>query len=320
MFNVVYFIISMARAVQLGSHFERDVHHIDVLQPLIRPGSHLNSPYLPHLDIWSGDDADDSVLSSFALLPTADISTLSSIAKPVVQMLGMKASGTNLFLELVKRNIDARVLDKLDLGYSLFWKHSPIDQITTGRPANQEYFKHVLAVAIVRNPFSILSHFFKGGPIRKNMCGPMVVLDIGSVQAPCRLREKAPLWDGGKMYTVNATNAVALWNSYVRNYLDTLPHMGFKNTTVIRFEDLVIQPEVAMQQIAALAEVPLAASLDLPSAPTGPSRTTRAMAVRELEQKSYLSRFQPALRTEICRMLDSELMRRLQYDDCDSHI
>ena len=122
------------------------------------------------------------------------------------------------------------------------------------------------------------------------------------------------------MYTVNATNAVALWNSYVRNYLDALPHMGFKNTTVIRFEDLVIQPEVAMQQIAALAGVPLAASLDLPSAPTGPSRTTRAMAVRELEQKSYLSRFQPALRTEICRMLDSELMRRLQYDDCDSHI
>uniref|UniRef100_A0A7S1F112 Sulfotransferase domain-containing protein n=1 Tax=Noctiluca scintillans TaxID=2966 RepID=A0A7S1F112_NOCSC len=274
----------------------------------------------PHsfpVDLWTGEDAEISLLSMYTSHGPG-ISTLGSVHEPVVQILGMKACGTNLLLDLMKHNLPVRVLDKLDLGYGLFWKHSPMNQIISGRPVNQKYFPSVFAVAVVRNPFSLLKHYY----IRtagKNMCGVEGRLTSEMLDRPCSLHEKAPPWDGGKMYTVTATNVVALWNDYVHNYLDTLPGLGFKNSSVVRFEDLVLRPKLVMTQVATAAGVEVPAVVAVPMKPMGPSVTSRESAVKELQKSKESTGFSSSLVVKICGMLDLNLMRKLQYHEC-SHI
>lgn len=239
---------------------------------------------------------------------------------PRVQLLGMMATGTNLLLALITRNLHARVLDKLDLGAGLFWKHSPLQQTLTGRIDNPAHFSKVAGLAIVRNPLALFSRYIGAGG-QKNMCDKK-----WQNLSPRVLKEhcgpavtKAPQWDGGGTYRVQAANISALWNNYAKSYLDELSGLNFNHTLVLRYEDLLENPEGAVAKIATLLDLPPPTDVDFPEKAQGPSShgTTRSQAHVEYRDRTYLRDFSKETLLVACENLDRELMRRLQYTDCE---
>jgi hypothetical protein len=255
-------------------------------------------------------------------LPDAELKRLLEDAGdgPRVQLLGMMASGTNLMMSLISRNLRARVLDKLDLGFGLFWKHSPVQQTLKGRSHQKAHFQKVNGLAIVRNPLALVARYVGQGAW-KNMCGRhwerLTSPELGQHCGPAAT--VAPDWDGGARYVVEAASIGALWNDYAASYLNELSGLGFNHTLVLRYEDLLEEPEAALKQVAEFLGLQQPSKVEFPERPQGPSShgTSRTQALDEYLTQAHLNAYSPEAKRAACTSLDRKLMRELRYFDCE---
>jgi hypothetical protein len=280
---------------------------------------------------WDGMDGWESALPDALLLNTtvnssfheACSATRSDSTERAFTVLGQYNTGTNLLMELVRRNFPAQVArsyipSNLQVDRAppadVLWKHSKPATISSSW---QQELRQCGAVALVmlRDPLSWLQSI-KKAPYDYGAC----VRRPGWLTSSCTL----PAWrhsrNGGRTAATPVTLASleAHWNEWTREY-NRLRAFGFADAVLIRYEDLVRDTDAEVSRIARAIGAPETEVVKQvhASAKSHGDSAGRAEAIKKLETKSYLKLFTNTELEAACARFDLNLMHMHQYDDCD---
>jgi hypothetical protein len=279
---------------------------------------------------WDGMDGED-IIQDVLLVNATVNNSLHEACSPArggstgraFTVLGQYNTGTNLLMELVRRNFPTQVatsyipsnlqVDRASPA-EVLWKHSKPATIS---PSWQRELRQCGAVALVmqRDPLSWLQSI-KKAPYDYGAC----VRGPGWLTSACTL----PAWrhsrNGGRTAATPVTLASleAHWNEWTREY-HRLRDFGFADAVLIRYEDLVRDTGTEMSRIARAINAPEADVVKQVhgSAKSHGNSAGRAAAIEKLETKSYLKLFKNAELEAACARLDLNLMHIDQYEDCD---
>lgn len=251
-----------------------------------------------------------------------------------VQILGLFDTGTNLLRALLEANFPEVVpydmynppmefwstLDQPDCmvdglkGKRMcsLWKHANLDIIKRLAPNRIADFEanDIIAIAMIREPMSWLQSIRKEGyDFAKNGNDPSKATWLSDHVTASKV------WYGGE--DVVYENLEEIWNNQTSSY-ERLSEYGFKRNLVIRYEDLVLDTESVMAEVAALLNLTVPSSIDQieRSAKSGNS-TGHDEACEKITAKTYLSLFSQEDFSEACMRINMTLAARHNYTDCD---
>lgn len=252
-----------------------------------------------------------------------------------VQILGLFDTGTNLLRELLQANFGDQVvlyenfqpaarywlMKDEDVCYSdeqngrqicSVWKHANLDVVKRRAPKRIRQYEadNVIAIAMVREPLAWLQGV-KKQPYDFSMEGNNFSRDDWLAQ-PVSVQTD---WYGGPP-TEGYSSIIEAWNSHARIY-GNLANYGFKRHLVMRYEDLVLRTQKAVDAIASLLELPIPKGIDqvMDSAKLGDSHG-HDMAVQMIRNRTYEHMLSDADKSDACNRLDLDAMRRKGYHRC----
>jgi GR25 family glycosyltransferase involved in LPS biosynthesis len=267
-----------------------------------------------------------------------------------VIILGMYNSGTHLFHRMLHYIIEKPLKAELCKNYSdgaycgRVWKHTHPERLSETISLRPDYgdFNQTTAIVLVRHPFALI-HSLQTGENYDVQCGePNDLLTGKSVlikqSAYCTYvpptgtalksqmgneRIESPICPRGhrEKRGPQCWGSVAEgWNSYMGGYLHNLTGL-FKHVKIIRYEDLVQDPDRAMQD------------LTKDQGPRPPSRReswdwtpyegesrnlggNRSDMLQKLTEYNYGANFTKDELKFLCDRLDIHIMGRLGYHGC----
>jgi len=280
--------------------------------------------------------------------------SLGGAAKVHFKIMGLYNTGTHFLRELIQRNLGnfsivappgqcddsttvVRCVASTGCG---FWKHSHLRLLwqnysywrllTTGSGNSLEECgrDNVIGLAMVRNPISWIASVHRR-PWDLRQC----VNRSGWINSSCTYPPTTP---DASLRGVTFSSIPEIWNNWTADY-ESLASFGFKRSLVITYEDLVTDTERVLTQIAVLANLSLPKSVNLvddgvallhtdlgtndrraAAANNFSKINDRENATKDIEKKSYLSKFSMQELGVMCARLNISSMQRFGYKDCDA--
>lgn len=231
-------------------------------------------------------------------------------SRPRADFFGLFNTGTNLLHALVTKNMKEDDMAKWELRGPK-WKHAKPEILYANFPWLKPKASDVF-VGLLRNPMSWLQSMRKA-PYNLQSCTVGSSWTTQSCKMSCDkycllTHRTAKSWP----------NIEAVWNTYAQDYAAALRY-GYGKVVLIRYEDLVTQPEVELQKIAHALGIPLRGTLTQQHAPAKKHGLCagRQAALAKLRSKSYLGLYQARDRARACGLLTRPTMHARNYHDCD---
>jgi len=267
------------------------------------------------------------------------------------QILGMYDSGTNALMDTLALNFPM-CSHKREKGYlseyflpareyclqhTEIYKHSTPQEIakamrgeSTDPGFSFDTFKTLAAdvpvLAMVRDPLAQINGWDKAPyGMKACKCFPRIKCSwtVGNKQwlgRSCIVNEtiiNAPEsgYGGGKVFG-NFSNIFDLWNAYSGGYMKLRNSSLFKVFEVIKFEDLVVNPEVAIPRLATALGVDPPATLTpaTRSAKSHGKSKGREEAIEKIISRKWLLQYPPALLKLGCFELNPSLLKKFTYE------
>lgn len=265
-------------------------------------------------------------------LPSIPVAKLSDRRRHV-QILGLFNSGTNLLEKILNLNFGNQVLlhsdfkpmakfwlmAQEDVCYAdeypnrqtcSLWKHADLELVRRRAPKRFQQFEadDVVAIAIVRDPLAWLQGVRKA-PYE---LGNNISQDDWLTRSYTLRKD----WYGGPPREGYPSLSEA-WNSHTHSY-DSLSQYGFRRNIAIRYEDVVMNLEKAIQTIADVLELPTPTFVSQleDSAKFGDSHGHEE-AKRLIEGNVYQKMFSQSEKKKACARLDMDIMHQHGYHSCD---
>ncbi|MBD1194985.1 hypothetical protein [Vulcanococcus sp. Clear-D1] len=207
-----------------------------------------------------------------------------------------------LALKLIKEKLlDAEREQHYPLYYG--WKHAAID---SSRISSTERFHDTLFLCIVRNPWRFVSGLHKRP---YNLAPPPVSSLSDFVSAPLLLNYRDGIPD------LYVSNPVEIWNKKVSSYYNFYEDHPI-NVRVIRYEDLVANPEIIKDQLSGLTQF----KFDSIKIPKDSTKSHRGDAKTYDDYKKEVIAYDPCeslgreLAHKIFSLVDVRLMCQTGYD------
>jgi hypothetical protein len=267
-------------------------------------------------DGWDEPAADDqspAPLSSANATNSTSFSTASHHG-PRLQVLGLFNTGTNLVQKLMMKNFPTAHFGP---GPTSFWKHAKPSAMSRLKSTLQS--SGVVGVAVIRDPMSWLQSMKKAPYDLGNCVHSYNWLTAScTLPAPCSGPPASNCAQAAHQGPMTFSSVPAFWNEWTKDY-DKLNTFGFQKFVVVRYEDVVLQTEQVLADIATAAGLPAPAMVMQQHAPakTHGASNGRAAAIQKLRSKSYLRLYSPQNRKAACARLDKPLMAKHDYHDCD---
>jgi hypothetical protein len=250
-----------------------------------------------------------------------------------VIILGTYNSGTNLLQKLMHANFEKPLNIELCKNYSGWgycgrvWKHTHPRRLSEAISLRPDYgdFNQTIAIVIVRHPFAFV-HSLRTGENYDTRCGKTVEQECNYVsptgkelkqqmgnkriQFPiCPVLQKLgrPCWP----------NVAEGWNSYVDGYLHDIGRL-FKQVEIIRYEDLVQDPERTLSYLRQYIAPDSGLQWDWRPLAGRSKRLggNRSDALQKLTKNNYGVDFTENQLKVLCKQLNKSLMGRLGYHGC----
>lgn len=262
-------------------------------------------------------------------------------------LFGQMGSGVKYFHELVARNLEnpnnktlCSNFDDTSPYCGGVWAHTNPHRVMEVaeniRPVAE--LNKGLAVVVVRHPFSFLRSVQKSSvdSARHISCAPTEESQgqLGSLSEPCMYREpdssmpqrlkraacmKAdsdegvapPCWE----------SLVKAWNGYMSGFRALGDSSLFARVVLVRYEDIVEHPRVAIGMLAQIFGLPVPDVIDVPRSPLGnnPNALSYAEALEKTRRPQYGSKFSCQEMSDICSNLNSSLLFRYGYHGCQPY-
>mmetsp|Transcript_31531 Transcript_31531/g.61747 ORF Transcript_31531/g.61747 Transcript_31531/m.61747 type:complete len:685 (-) Transcript_31531:99-2153(-) len=251
--------------------------------------------------------------------------TESGKAKFQYRAIGMFNSGTNLLDELGWLNFDHDLDESHFKEEKEFWKHTPPMKKAYG--GYQERLDdelrslaatNVTVIAMVRNPFAHMAGWLKS-PYAIGSCAAGTWTRILANRCEMREHMGAETIENTSMpkrrkivVTFPRPGIVNVWNEYVRGYLELASKHD--NMMILRYEDLVLDTELAFQTITNFAGVPMPEQFIMmnDAAKRHGKPVNSSVAAAKILSHSYLyaktSKGMDGVRGSICKALDMEAL------------
>lgn len=233
------------------------------------------------------------------------------------EVLGMYHTGTNLLSKLLALNIPKMPLvggsvTPTAQGCSV-WKHASLRHLKTHMPAFFSACGDTLGVPMVRNPLAFLASFKTQNDYDINGCKAGADWLTRTCSVPSYLSQ---------VWASSYASVPKMWNQFTSDYVNVAGFFG--KGTYVRYEDLVMDTEHAIQKIMQSAGMEASGNMTVKQVargvnpqPTAGGGNQREKAIKQITSKSYLSVLSKDEVREACSQLDKGLMKRLEYHDCD---
>jgi GR25 family glycosyltransferase involved in LPS biosynthesis len=262
-----------------------------------------------------------------------------------VIILGMYNSGTNLFYNMFHEDIEQHLNVELCKTYSggascgRVWKHTHPKRLSETIKLRPEYgdFNQTTAIALVRHPFALI-HSLQMGENHDVHCGEPDELPTGKgvdIRQSCRYvlptgvalkpqmgdeRIESPICPSLLRSGQCWRDVAEGWNSYVGGYLHNLTSL-FKNVKIIRYEDLVQDPERTLEDLTQdqgrrFPRRPWSWDWTPYEAASKNLGGNRSDALQKFTEHNYGANFTEDELSFLCYRLDKHLMGRLGYHGC----
>jgi hypothetical protein len=251
------------------------------------------------------------------VLPLLNRSTALAAKAKDVFVLGQFNTGTNLLEKLFLQNFHYPTKHLVRTGK--VWKHlRPTELAHIGVP------KNAVLLVCLRDPLSWLRSMRKA-PYDLKSCVAGAPYGFNThkkdgfwIEQPCTLKSKR-----FGMYTmprVDFSGLADYWNRWTTEYGE-LPRLGFEHVVFIRYEDMVLETEAVLAEIANVInrEAPANAAQVHGPAKTHGRSNGRAEAIMKLNSKGYLHAYSHAELETACTALDRALMQEHGYTDCNAN-
>mmetsp|Transcript_66704 Transcript_66704/g.145458 ORF Transcript_66704/g.145458 Transcript_66704/m.145458 type:complete len:395 (+) Transcript_66704:170-1354(+) len=252
----------------------------------------------------------------------------SKAEKRHVQILGLQNTGTNLLAAMMHLNFDPHILyHDLSKGHGSsgpwrrgIWKHANLEVMSESSPTvlQEVQEEHAAALVMIRDPVSWLQSMHKA-PYELSTC----IAGSSWLSKKCVHAVPAGYGQEGKrlpgVHKLVLPNIEAVWNEWNAAYSNATSY-GFAGGMVIRYEDLVLQPDETMQRIADFLKLPAPARVRpvLRSAKRHGQSVGHNEAIQKLTEKLYLKEYSPEELKVACSNLDEELMKKYSYNSCNA--
>lgn len=271
-------------------------------------------------------------------------------------VFGMYSSGTKMLSDLIQKNLEEPNSVELCKNYTArgycgrIWKHlhpRRFLEFQQARSNTSEPMSEAIAVVLVRHPFSVIRSLLRhsydmscaGGRVNHTAD---ISRPASMAMEPCSYWEPDPKWftttqpsmsrianatcervdgntlDGSAMCWKSLPEA---WNSYVSGYSNWATENYFHKTLILRYEDVVEFPEVAVRQIAqsvGLTQPDHIENVVKMLGRAGWGFVGRTKSLERLKIADYNTSFSCEEARSICKLLDPSLMYKFGYHGCQS--
>lgn len=236
------------------------------------------------------------------------------------KILGLHHTGSKYLHRLLKNNFDPSMTPaEWTDTYSThcgFWKHSWLTRVALHklRQCESEGF---IALALIRNPLTWLKALQRRNTyeLRLNFSSPNWLLET------CKFDMSYSYVVSAGLHLSTFQNIETIWNKWNKDY-ESLGNFAFQRHLLIRYEDLVRDPNSVLRKIAVLAN--LSDSLSEKSCTLGHALQTVGITpgwnkiYSALFSHVHPEHYSASELRQACSQLDIRLMRRHGYNDCDS--
>lgn len=288
-------------------------------------GSHLESTddTLVKVDraLWGGQDVAEFLLRLLHAQRSVRDGSVTGPVERSVQVLGLQNTGTNLLFSMLRRNFASRVA-LYDWNYQAdspapelrpgVWKHANLQVLHDYNASALDFITRdkVVAIMMVRDPMSWLQSM-KKAPYELKPC----VMGKDWITKPCPHPHPAGFYQAPPE---EITDLEEMWNRWTRAY-DHHDWNGFPEGIVVRYEDLVLEPELTMDMIAEKLDMKKPDGgwdvLDRSAKNHGDSHG-RLEAMEKITSRSFMEEYAVSQVKKACSRLDMERMAEHQYDTC----
>jgi hypothetical protein len=234
----------------------------------------------------------------------------------------MYHTGTHLLAKALQGTFQSSIFtwgsDEVGPVNCRFWKHSSLSILEQEAPHELDDCArdNFIGLAMIRNPLDWVTSV-RGWSYD--------LIGVGEKQGPFAL-DKTPSWpidpirfnlnhDSASAFIGNTEfpNIGSIWNRWNKDY-QNLASFNLTKGMVIRYEDLVQDPEQVMSQVAEFAGLKMSYNKTNISDCTWCSGKK---SVEDSQSRSYLRSFTPLELSQYCKTLDIDLMRKYGYTECD---
>lgn len=290
------------------------------------------SPQHDHQGSKSNDDLDDKTVANASGSDSGKL----VIAQTNLKLLGLQHTGTHLLDKVLMNGFGASIPvhdpNLVSVEKCGFWKHACLSDLKANAPSHFDgcASDSFVGLAMIRNPLSWLQALRRSDPYELGECvqGEEWHSKSCTFAASCESSYRCM----SKLPEVTYPNIEAIWSRWNKDY-ETLERF-FPSHLLIRYEDLVQDPEKVLRQVGRVGNLTVAANVQpvldaaqlLGSAlasnahgvPTpGLLGNVRDEALEDIRSRSYLEKYSDEELQQVCKQLDIDLMHRHGYNDCD---
>lgn len=253
-------------------------------------------------------------------------------------LFGMYDSGTKMLSEMIRHNLEEPNGVRVCKNYTMWgycgrvWKHTNPHRImeletlrNCSRCSKLGNLKDAVAVVMVRHPFSLVRSLQRHS--YDMQCG-------GKLDRPCYYPEPAMSWlertQAGmpRLKSAPCDKQMELgdecwkslpdaWNNYVSGYRQL--NRVFHKTVILRYEDVVEDPESAMRRIASAVDLPMpkdVVAVKRALGKPGQGFADKGSALDKLATLDYASNYSCSELEALCKRIDRGLLFQLGYHGC----
>mmetsp|Transcript_9547 Transcript_9547/g.17416 ORF Transcript_9547/g.17416 Transcript_9547/m.17416 type:complete len:354 (-) Transcript_9547:73-1134(-) len=260
--------------------------------------------------LWHGsDDVDFSAFAGDVFASAApEIEMRKRLQGRTIAVFGAFDSGTNLFCSMMSANFGTVCNHRDGPGGvqrdpHFFWKHTPPKNAYGGAARLEAFLQRITnadihGFAIIRSP---LSHIKSWTQASYDLRCALHRTDH------CEISHQTQFTHEWRQWTFDTPGYAGVWNDYMMGYQtlsQTYDHMH-----VIRYEDLVLNPEQVIATIAEKLHTPVPSNINIIATPAKNHGHVngRAAAIAKINSRSYLNELSSSDRARICGALQYNL-------------
>jgi len=224
----------------------------------------------------------------------------------LIAVFGAFDSGTNLFCAMMLANLGAVCNHGESPGHPdpySFWKHTPPNYANGGAARLEAFLQRITnadihGFAIIRSP---LSHIKSWTQASYDLRCALHRTDH------CEISHQTQFTHEWRQWTFDTPGYAGVWNDYMMGYQtlsQTYDHMH-----VIRYEDLVLNPEQVIAMIAEKLHTPVPSNINIIATPAKNHGhvNDRVAAIARIQSRSYLNEISSSDRARLCGALQYNL-------------
>lgn len=238
-----------------------------------------------------------------------------------IHVLGLQHSGTSLLSAMLVASFGSRLrmyeqsseAQQGDLFAQGIWKHADLESLYTYQPQELSMLSsnEVYAIAVVRDPMSWLEAVIKQ-PMEFRRCTQGSTSQKDNwITRSCIL--DAPGGAASALKKMSYKNMGSVWNHWMQSY-GKATKFGFKGVLLIRYEDLLVDPQGEMNRVAQFLGVnpPAVNAAQHIAKDAGEERQRSVDFMRDREYMDFFTFMQD----KVCKTLDRSIMKKHNYTEC----